>query len=154
IYQSITEQIWNDPTTYKIFEKPLPWMRRCIKVPAVPGKLSSILVTPQDTNYDIHTSCTNYTTENLGYVVNEIWGHYDQAIGTLPSAPTLTLSYRYSCDSAYDHCRDMETFAMQHGNGMVQWTHYTLQDGAYVQVTQTTHGQPSVASVVPVHPCW
>ncbi len=34
IYQSITEQVWNDPTTYKIFQQALPWMPRCIAVPA------------------------------------------------------------------------------------------------------------------------
>jgi hypothetical protein len=154
IYQSITEQVWNDPTTYKIFEEALPWMPRCIDVPATPGKIASILVPPQHTNFDIHTSCTSFTTKNLGYVVNEIWGPNTQTIGNLPAAPTLTLSFRYSCDSNYSNCHDQETFAMQKGNGMVQWTHYVLQNGVYVQVNQTTQGAATFASVTPVHPCW
>lgn len=154
IYQSITEQVWNDPTTYKIFEEALPWMPRCINVPAKPGKIASVLVQPQHTNFDIHTSCTSFTTQNLGYVVNEIWGPNTQAIGKLPAAPTLTLSFRYSCDSNYSNCHDQETFAMQKGNGMVQWTHYVLQNGVYVQVNQTTQSAATSASVIPVHPCW
>jgi len=154
IYQSITEQDWGDPTTYKIFEKALPWMPRCINVPATPGKLSSILVEPQNTNFDIHTSCKTFTTENLGYIVNEVWGPYTETIGSLPAAPTLTLSYRYNCDSNYDSCHDQETFAMQRKNGMVQWTHNVLQGGVYVQVNQTTQGTAKLGSVTPVHPCW
>jgi hypothetical protein len=154
IYQSITEQVWGDPTTYKIFAQPLPWMPRCIDIPATPGKIASILVQPQDTNFDIHTSCKEFTTQNLGYVVNEIWGPYEQTIANMPAAPTLTLSYRYSCDSEYNSCHDQETFAMQQNNGMVQWTHYTLQNGAYVQVNQTNQGLATFATVTPVHPCW
>ncbi|MGA8154008.1 MAG: hypothetical protein WB952_23865 [Terriglobales bacterium] len=154
IYQSITEEDWNNPKSYKIFEQPLPWMPRCIDIPATPGKISSVLVEPQNTNFDIHTSCKDFTTQNLGYVANEVWGPYDEIIGSLPAAPTLVLSYRYSCDSTYDNCRDMETFAMQHHNGMVQWTHYILQDGVYVQVNQTTQGTAKSANVTPVHPCW
>lgn len=154
IYQSITEETWNDPTTYKIFEVQLPWMPRCINIPSAPGKIASILVQPENTNFDIHTSCSEFTTQNLGYVVNEIWGPYNQVIGNLPAASTLTLSYRYSCDSQYDNCHDKETFAMQKGNGMVQWTHYTLENGVYVQVNQTTHGAASGSTVTPVHPCW
>ena len=155
IYQSITEQDWNNPSTYKIFEKPLPWMPRCINVPAIPGKIASILVAPDATKFDIHLSCRDYTTHDLGYVVNEIWGPSTRAVGNLPAAPTLTLSYRYSCDGAYNNCRYKETFALQKGNGLVQWTYYTLQNGKYVQVNQTNHGATATyGSVTPVHPCW
>ncbi len=154
IYQSITEQVWNNPHTYKIFEQALPWMPRCIDIPTVPGKLSSITVPAEHTNFDIHTSCSQYSTDNLGYVVNEIWGPYPEQIGNLPVTSTLTLSYRYTCDSTYNNCRDKETFAMQSGNGMVQWTHYSLENGQYVQVAQTTHGKAGYGNVTPVHPCW
>jgi hypothetical protein len=154
IYQSITEEDWNNPNTYKIFENALPWMPRCINVPAAPGKLASIHVPPPDTNFDIHTSCTEFTTQSLGYVVNEIWGPYNETIGRLPAAPTLTLSYNYSCDNEYNNCQYKETFAMQQSNGMVQWTYYTLHDGAYVLTNQTTHGTATLGTVKPVHPCW
>jgi hypothetical protein len=154
IYQSITEQIWNNPYTYKIFQIALPWMPRCINIPSVPGKIASITLDPSKTWFDIHSSCTSFTTHNLGYVVNEIWGPYNQSVAGGPAAPTLTLSYRYSCDSAYNSCQYKETFAMQKSNGMVQWTYYALENGRYVLVNQTTHGSASLGSVAPVHPCW
>jgi hypothetical protein len=52
------------------------------------------------------------------------------------------------------NCLDQETFAMQKNNGLVQWTHYHLQSGVYVQVNQTTQGFATYATVTPVHPCW
>ena len=70
IYQSITEQDWDNPSTYKIFEKPLPWMPRCIDIPAVPGKIASILVARVDGKFDNHISCRDYTTHDRGYMVN------------------------------------------------------------------------------------
>jgi hypothetical protein len=154
VYQSITEQVWDDPHTYKIFEQPLPWMPRCINIPKTPGKIASITVPEENTKFDIHTSCRDYYTQALGYVVNEIWGPYNQAFGNLPAAPTLTLSYRYSCDSTYSNCHDQETFALQNGNGMMQWTHYVLENGKYVEVNQTTHGKAGYGDVTPMHPCW
>src|ERR1019366_5092271 len=154
IYQSITEQDWNDPRTYKIFQTPLPWMPRCISIPGMPGKLTSITVDATKTGFDIHASCSSFTSDDLGYVVNEVWGPYNAAIGGLPAAPTLILSYRYSCDSEYTSCLHKETFAMQKKNGMVQWTYYTLENGQYVQANQTTHSTVSLGSVTPVHPCW
>jgi hypothetical protein len=154
IYQSITEQVWNDPRTYKIFQKPLPWMPRCINMPSVPGKIASIPVNATDTWFDIHSSCSSFTSHNLGYVINEVWGPYNQSVGGTPAAPTLTLSYRYACDSTYSGCRYKETFALQKGVGLVQWTYYSLSGGKYTQVNQTTHSSISLGSVVPVHPCW
>ena len=154
IYQSITEQVWNDPTTYKIFQTPLRWMPRCIDIPALPGKLASITVDAANTWFDIHTSCTSFTSHNLGYVVNEVWGPYNQTVGSLPAAPTLVLSYRYACDSQYGSCGYKETFAMRKASGMVQWTYYMLENGQYVQVNQTTNTTFSLGTVTPVHPCW
>ena len=154
IYQSITEQVWNNPSTYKIFQAPLPWMPRCINIPALPGKLTSIPVDATKTWFDIHTSCSSFTSHNLGYAINEVWGPYSERIGTLAAAPTLTLSYRYGCDSHYSSCTYKETFAMQKGNGLVQWTYYSLQNGQYMQLNQTTHSTLSWGSVTPVHPCW
>jgi hypothetical protein len=143
IYQSITEQDWNNPYTYKIFEKAIPWMPRCVNASTI-GKVASILLTPDQTKFDLHVSCRDYTTHDLGYVVNEIWANL----------PTLTLSYRYSCDNNYDACKYKETFAMQNGVGLTQWTYYTLQNGVYVQQNQTNHGAISIGSITPKHPCW
>lgn len=154
IYQSITEYIWGEPTTFKKFEHPLPWMPRCIDIPQTPGKLASRLVPAANTNFDIHTSCSAYAVNNLGNVVNEIWGPYTLNVGgnVPPNLPTLVLSYR--CDSNYSNCQYKETFAMQEGVGLVQWTLYALQNGQYVQQNQTTQDQYQLSTVTPVHPCW
>lgn len=156
IYQWITEQNWNNPQTYKNFEHPLPWMPRCINVPTAPGKLSTVTVPNSRTNFDIHSSCSQYTVHNLGYVVNEIWGPYNMSLGgDLPSnTPTLELSYRYSCDANYNNCSDKETFDFQKHFGLVQWKHYQWQNGAWNQVNQTVFNTLHTGTAVPVHPCW
>lgn len=156
IYQSITEYVWNDPTTFKKFESPLPWMPRCVTIPQSAGKLASIQVPATNTNFDIHTSCTAYVVNNLGNAVNEIWGPYTMGVGgNIPAnLPTLILSYRYTCDANYSNCLYKETFAMQQGVGLVQWTLYALENGQYVQQNQTTQNQYQLATVTPVHPCW
>jgi hypothetical protein len=153
VYQSITEQNWNDPTTYKVFRPALPWMPRCVTKPTSYRKLSSILLAPSQTMFEIHSSCTSYTTHSLGYVVNELWGPAQRTIAGR-TLETLTLVYKYSCDSNHNNCKYREDFSMQAGLGLSQWTYYTLQNGAYKQVNQTTHGAISLGSVNPVHPCW
>jgi hypothetical protein len=42
---------------------------------------------------------------------------------------------------------------MQKKKGMVQWTHYALENGQYVQVNQTTRSAVASGTVTPVHPC-
>lgn len=154
IYQSITEQVWNQPTTFKRFVQPLRWMPRCVDMPTTPGKIASITVNSSDTDFEIHSSCTSYTVSNLGNVVNELWGPYQRQIGMQPAAPTITLSYRYSCDSSFSSCKYKETFDLQQGTGLVRWTLYQLQSGVYWQQNQTVHGAATAGAVMPVHPCW
>jgi len=155
VYQSITEEDWNNASTYKQFVSAIPWMPRCINVPTASGKLSSITLTPEQSTFNIHSSCSSYTTQNLNYVVNEIWGPYNESFGDSTTEPTLVLSYRYACDSSYSNCMYKETFALQENAGLVQWTLYQLDGGKYVQQNQTTHSETLQAgSVMPVHPCW
>lgn len=156
IYLWITEYDWNDPTTYKGFVKPMPWMPRCIDIPGHGGgKLSSIFVS--DSDYNIYLSgCARQPTQNLGHVVNELWGPYQKTLGGgLPAnANTLELSYRYACDSTYNNCTYKETFDFQKGLGLVQWTYYTLQNGSYVQQNQSLFNTLTVgATPKPDTPC-
>jgi hypothetical protein len=102
-------------------------------------------------------SCTASSNNNLGYVVNEIWGPTPMTLGgNLPkNALTLTLAYQYSCNSSYGSCRYKETFDFQRPYGLVRWTYYILQNGQYVQQNvsvfnnMVTGGTPA-----PAHPCW
>jgi hypothetical protein len=75
IYQWATENVWNDPTTYKKFATKftMPWMPRCITKPSVPGKVASITV--PNPSYSVYsTNCTLQSTKHLGNTVNEVWG--------------------------------------------------------------------------------
>ncbi len=160
IYQWATEYHWTDPTSYKAFNSTtMPWSPRCVDRPAsgVSGaKLASI--TMPSSPYTIYGgSCTASSNSNLGYVGNEIWGPTLMSLGgSLPSnAPTLTLSYRYSCSSSYNNCAYKETFDFQQPYGLVRWTYYVLQSGKYVQQNQTIFNtKVSGGSPVPYHPCW
>jgi hypothetical protein len=156
IYLWVTEYDWNDPTTYKGFVNPMPWMPRCIDIPAQGGtKISSILITNSDYNIYL-TGCAQQPTQNLGYVANEVWGPYQMSLGgSLPAnADTLELSYRYACDSSYNNCTYKETFDFQKSLGLVQWTYYTLDNGTYVQQNQSLFNTLTVGgSPKPDTPC-
>ena len=159
VYQWATEYHWTDPTSYKAFDSALPWSPRCIEKPpagAYGTKLATI--TLPSTPYTIYGgSCTQSSNSNLGSVVNEVWGPTPMSLGgNLPkNAPTLTLSYRYSCNSSYDSCRYKETFDFQRPYGLVRWTYYILQNGQYVQQNVSVfNSMVSGGAPAPDHPCW
>lgn len=159
VYQWATEYTWNDPTSYKAFTKAIPWAPRCVDKPAT-GTYGSKLatITLPSTPYTIYGGkCSATSNNNLGYVVNEIWGPTPLSLGgSLPNnTPTLTLSYRYSCSSSYGSCRYKETFDFQRPYGLVRWIYYVLQNGQYVQQNQTVfNSMVSGGSPAPNHPCW
>jgi len=159
IYQWATEYHWNDPTSYKAFSSAIPWSRRCIdKPPAGVYGTKLATITLPSTPYTIYGgSCTASSSNNLGYVVNEIWGPTPMSLGgSLPNnASTLTLSYRYSCSSSYSSCRYKETFDFEKPYGLVRWIYYILQNGQYVQQNQSVfNNKVSGGSPAPDHPCW
>lgn len=157
VYQSITEYLWSDPHTFKIFETPRAWAPRCINIPNSSGKLATIKHPASETWYDIHTTCSSFTRHNLLNAINEVWGPFTEQVGQLVPRPTLILSYRYGCDLSYNNCHDKETFELQHGLGLVRWTHYKLSgvnSSVETIVNQTVDVNPQVATVEPVHPCF
>lgn len=137
INQWITEFHWNDPTTFKAFTTPLPWMPRCIDIPSVSGKLSSF---PSPTvSYSIYsTGCEQHLPLNLGPAITEVWGPYSAKPGFPSQSPYLALSYRYDCDGEFDNCTYKEEFDYQQDLGMVEWTLYKLSKGIYRQKSQST----------------
>ena len=80
IYDTITEVNWSDPQTFKRHIGPngkgYPISPRSL--PYVPGtaptKLWTITIPPSSTNFEIHSSCSQYRLSNLGYAKTEIWG--------------------------------------------------------------------------------
>ncbi len=160
IYQWATEYQWNDPTSYKAFGGAgMPWSPRCVNMPA-PGVYGTKLatITRASSPYTVYGSnCTASSAANLGYVINEVWGPTPLSLGgsLAPNTLTLTLSYRYSCNSSYDSCKYKETFDFQRPYGLVRWIYYILQNGQYVQQNHTVYNQKvSGGAPFPDHPCW
>lgn len=153
IYLWITELDWNNPNTYKKFtyNTNMPLAPRCAK-----GGFPGSTVTVNNTSFDMHTSCDKYTTSNLGYAVNQVWGPYYYSFGgSLPdNMPTLVISYRYNCDSAYNNCNDKEAYYLSQKYGIVQWAHYVLKHGVYVQENLSLFNQLQTGSVTPDFQCF
>jgi hypothetical protein len=153
IYLWITEYSWNDPTSYKKFSgnTNMPFAPRCAK-----GGFPGSTVTVPDTSYEIYTSCTSYTTHTLKQAVNQVWGPYNLSFGgSLPNnTPTLVLSYRYNCDSAYNSCGDKEEYYLQQKYGLVQWIHYSLINGTYQQQQKSVFNQLTSGTTTPKFQCF
>lgn len=161
IYQWATEYNWNDPTSYKAFssQMTMPWSPRCVERPPVGvygGLLASIRI--PSAPYTVYaSSCTASSYNDLGSVVNEIWGPVFMSLGgSLPNdALTLTLAYQYGCNGSYESCQYKETFDLQKPYGLVRWTYFVLQTGQYVQENQAVfNNQVSGGAPHVDHPCW
>jgi hypothetical protein len=157
IYLWITELSWTVPQSYKKFTNNtnLPLVPRCATAGS-PGSTIKIA----NTNYDLHTNCSNTCSVTLGLQnsINEVWGPYSMSFGgSLPgNLPTLVISYRYNCDSAYQICLDKEEYYVTQRYGLVQWTHYVWIPAtkAYAQLQKTILNQLMVGVVTPYFPCF
>ena len=153
IYLWITEWTWSDPHTFKKFalNYNMPLAPRCAKA----GYPGSAIKVP-NTYYEIHTSCKNYTLTNLKYGINEVWGPYYYSFsGSLPSnMKTLVVSYRYNCNSSYASCGDKEEYYLGQRYGLVQWKHYALSNGSYVERQKSVFNKLTSGSTTPYFPCF
>lgn len=143
IYLWVTELDWQNPRSYKAFRSPklgkfnLPLVPR-YAVGGYPGSKIKI----SDSSYEIHSDCTTFVRKNLGHVINEVWGPYKESLGgQLPdNLSTLVISYRYSCDSNYENCKDKEEFHVAKPYGLVKWQHQSLNsDGYYNRPDNVTY---------------
>ena len=163
IYQWITEQVWTDAHTYKKFTNNTnaPFAKRCWQA-GFPGpdpiKISN-------SSFDIHTSCSSYTTKNLGSVIIDLWGTpANQNYGGDPPFQDITVlavSYRYNCNSNYSTCSDKEEFDVNSRYGLVRWTHYTWTGSSWQiaknskgLLEQTTFNKLVSGNVSPYFPCF
>jgi len=155
IYLWITELSWTVPQSYKKFTNNtnLPLAPRC----AVAGSPGSTLKAT-NTNYDLHTNCSNSCSVTLGLQtsINQVWGPYTVSLGgSLPAnLPVLVIRYNYNCNSSFASCKDREEYWVNKRYGLVQWDHYVLANGAYVQLQKTIFNKLVVGVVTPYFPCF
>jgi hypothetical protein len=135
IYLWVTELDWQNPRTFKVFNSPklgkfnLPLVARYAH-----GGFPGSNVKISDSTYETHSNCNTYTTQNLGHVINEVWGPYQETLGgQLPNKlQTLVISYRYTCDANYSNCQNKEEYHLAKPYGLVKWQHQKLgSDGTY-----------------------
>lgn len=152
IYLWITEYAWNYPNTYKksSYNTNEPLAPRCAK-----GGFPGSRIQVPNTSFDIYTDCKHYTRHNLGTGVNEVWGPYKMSFGgKIPSnLSTLVVSYRYNCNN-YTNCRDKEEYYLTQQFGLVQWVHYTLNSGKYVQQQKSVFNSLSSGATSPKFSCF
>lgn len=153
IYLWITEYAWNDPTSFKKFFRNtnVPLAPRCAE-----GGFPGSRIKVDDTSYGIYTDCTHYTVHNLKKAVNEVWGPYNYSFGgdLQQKLPTLVVSYRYNCNEAYGNCGDKEEYYLTQRFGLVQWVHYTLEDGKYQQAQKSVFNKFTVGASMPKFQCF
>ncbi|HTM42247.1 MAG TPA: hypothetical protein VL177_15110 [Terriglobales bacterium] len=153
IYLWITENGWNSPASFKEFEgKNEPLAPRCL---ALKGGKDAVITVP-DTRYRTFSGCSDYTVKSLRKGVNEVWGPYPmnwKALGR--SAPTVVVSYRYSCGDNYDSCRDKELYYLVKDYGLMQWQHYQLSAAPndYKLVESSVFDRLRAGQTDPYFPC-
>ncbi len=140
IYLWVTEQEWGDPDTFKKshHNTNMPLMSRCAS-----GGQPGSSVTSSDTTFEIVHKCNNGDLDNLGSMVNEVWGPNKMSFGgDIPdNTDTLILTYRYNCDRKFNRCDDREQFYLTQRYGLVRWDHSKWKDAAYSQDNFTVYNR-------------
>jgi hypothetical protein len=151
VYQSITENVWTNASSFKMFaSKTWPngnggivWAPRYF----TPGDLNSPIVTA-DCTYRTYSACGTFATSNLGGAVStQIEGPYNIDFGeSLGTQSALVQKYFWGSN--------LEVNYYVIGFGHVQWQLYTLTGGVYI-LQQTSAFNLEVAGGTPplVFPC-
>ena len=150
IYDRGTELNWNDPTSFKRFNKDLPISQRCI---AARSAGRPIVVPPAATAYSFFNSCASYTTKSLSYVRNTISAPVNVKVGNVGSVRTRYFRYRYACDSTYANCKYMEVFSLGYGIGHYDWKYYMRNNGQWFLVKESVINQLALGQTTPSVPC-
>jgi|HubBroStandDraft_1064217.scaffolds.fasta_scaffold15954_4 hypothetical protein len=154
VYQSITENVWTSPTTFKMFASGtwpagnggIAWLPRQVN----PGEPTTPIVTA-DSTYRTYSACGTFTTANLGGPVEtHVEGPYSIDFGgDLNYQEALVMTYKWN--PGYS---TMEVNCYVEDYGLVQWESYTLTSGRYV-LSQTSLFNTELAGGCPAlsFPC-
>jgi hypothetical protein len=153
IYLWVTEQDWLSPDSYKKshFNTNMPLTKRCAR-----GGTPGTTVTSSQTSFEIVHGCTKKVVQNLGRMVNQVWGPTKISFGgNIPNnLDTLIVSYRYACNRDYNHCQHREEFYLTKRYGLLKWDHALLKNGKYVQDGLTIYNRiVSGGPPEPYFPC-
>lgn len=133
VYQSITENVYLTPTTFKMFASAswpganggIAWLPRYF----TEGGRNAPIVTA-DSTYRIYTACGVYTTSSLGGPVEvEVQGPYSINFGgTLGVQSAIVQTYKWNPGYTV-----MEVNYYVKGYGLVQWESWALSGGVYTR---------------------
>jgi hypothetical protein len=154
IYQSITENVWTSPTTFKMFaSKTWPngnggivWAPRYF----TPGGFNPPIVTA-DSSYRVYSSCSAYVTQALGGPVEtQVQGPYMIDFGgSIGSQLAIVQTYKWGWSESVGYQNQEVNYYVQCW-GHVQWELWTLSGGLYTIKqtsafnTQFAGGSPAV----------
>jgi hypothetical protein len=152
VYQSITENVWTDPHTFKMFaSKSWPganggvaWCPRFLPNDPVP------LMTA-DSTYRVYTACNQFTTATLGGpIMTRAWFDDFDAGGSLGQLfHCLIVDYHWNPGLTV-----MERNIYSQGKGLVSWATYNLIGGVYVQQKESLFDMELAGGSPPVNfPC-
>ena len=151
VYDRTTENNWNDPYSFRRWDRDLPMFRRCV---SRTNDGPTLRIPAGNTNYSFYASCTRQQTMNLGYVVNAITRPVlAKTNGNLGTVRTRYFKYSYGCNSNYDNCSDMEVYSLGYQVGIYDWKHYVNQNGTYVLVQDAIINSFDVGQTTPNLPC-
>jgi hypothetical protein len=149
IYDRSTELLWNDPTSFKRFNRDLPLSPRCIRK----GKAGPVLRIPASASqYQMYANCQSTSTNPLSNVKTQISAPFTAAL-SVGYVPGRLLTYMYSCDVNDANCKYKEVFALAQGFGQYDWKYYVLQNGRYVFQKETAINQEVAGQTTPNLPC-
>lgn len=159
VYLWVTELNWQNPRSYKAFHSATKGNYNMPITPRfVPAGYPGSTITVSDSTFEIHSDCDTFVTQNLGHVVNQVWGPYQETLwGDLPpNLTTMVISYRYTCDANYSNCQNKEEYHFAKPYGLVKWQHETLlPNGTYGPPDAVTvFNQLAAGQVSPVTSCF
>jgi len=129
-----------DQTALAIFTPAVPALRRCATA-GFPGDVIRTTGQVSRTTYGGGNCALKPAyTDNIEM---SLWGPYNLKAGDARVAgtePTLTLSYRYGCNSSYSVCQRKEEFYYQKDRGWMWWTEWKWNGSSYTKTLETGLG--------------
>lgn len=154
VYQSVTENVWTDPKTFKIFASK-SWPKGNGGIVWCPRYMDDSTVLPiqtGDSTYRIYTNCSTFTPATLGGPIQTSCKRVSMVVsGPWGSTPQDCLVVDYQWNPGFGML-ERNVYVLDYG--LVSWTLYELQNGLYVQNQQTLFNT-LVAAPTPavVFPC-